>query len=138
MERSRRQVGLRILKIAGMTVGGVALAVLFAFVFGIVVKALWNWLMPGIFGLPAITYWQAFGLVILAKLLFGIGGGHRRPHDPGPQRRFDRYTGPRWVHRAFEQHMRRRNASGDASEETADGAPESDTPESSLPEPTGP
>jgi len=128
MERSERRVGLRILKIAGMTAGGLALAVLFAFVFGIVVRALWNWLMPDIFGLPTITYWQAFGLVILAKLLLGVAGGHRPPHDRWPQKRFDRYTGRGWVHRAFEQHMRRRHPSGDASQETTDDVPDSDAP----------
>lgn len=43
---------------------------------------LWNWLVPGIIGWRAITYWEAFGLFILSKMLFkGItwnshGGGH--------------------------------------------------------------
>lgn len=31
---------------------------------------LWNWLMPMIFGLPVITFWQAFGIIILSNLLF--------------------------------------------------------------------
>lgn len=31
---------------------------------------LWNWLMPTIFGLTTITYWQGFGLWILCDLLF--------------------------------------------------------------------
>ncbi|OQY37610.1 MAG: hypothetical protein B6226_05005 [Candidatus Cloacimonetes bacterium 4572_65] len=38
---------------------------------GYVIKALWNWLMPDIFGLKVITYWQAVGLVVLSKILFG-------------------------------------------------------------------
>ncbi len=38
---------------------------------------LWNSLMPGIFHLPLINYWQAAGLLILARLLFGFGGHHR-------------------------------------------------------------
>jgi len=69
---------LRICRIIGVTIAGVALAVLMAFLFGFLVKILWNSLMPAIFGLPAITYWQAFGLIILAKLLFGSFGHH---HD---------------------------------------------------------
>ena len=34
------------------------------------VMILWNWLMPAIFGLTAITFWQAVGLLLLSKLLF--------------------------------------------------------------------
>jgi hypothetical protein len=40
-------------------------------VFGFVVMRLWNWLMPAIFGLHLISFWQAVGLVILSKILFG-------------------------------------------------------------------
>lgn len=32
---------------------------------------LWNWLMPTIFGLPQITFWQAMGLNALSSMLFG-------------------------------------------------------------------
>ncbi|GAB2956545.1 hypothetical protein GCM10027048_23290 [Hymenobacter coalescens] len=35
------------------------------------VMALWNWLMPAIFGLPIISFWQALGLLVLSKILFG-------------------------------------------------------------------
>jgi hypothetical protein len=31
---------------------------------------LWNWLMPIIFGLPEVTFFQAFGLSLLSSLLF--------------------------------------------------------------------
>ena len=31
---------------------------------------LWNWLMPEIFGLPYIGFWQACGLQLVATLLF--------------------------------------------------------------------
>lgn len=31
---------------------------------------LWNWLMPMLFGLPTITWLQAFGLNLLFSLLF--------------------------------------------------------------------
>ncbi len=34
------------------------------------VKLLWNWLMPVIFGLPVITFWQAAGLMLLISILF--------------------------------------------------------------------
>lgn len=31
---------------------------------------LWNWLMPVIFGLCKITFWQSLGLMILCSFLF--------------------------------------------------------------------
>ena len=40
-----------------------------------VLMRLWNWLMPDLFGIATINYWQAFGIMVLAKLLFGFGGG---------------------------------------------------------------
>jgi hypothetical protein len=40
------------------------------FLFGLVVMWLWNWLMPDIFGLPELGYWQAWGLLILSTILF--------------------------------------------------------------------
>lgn len=56
----------------------------FAAVFGCIVMLLWNWLMPSIFGLPSICFWQAVGLLLLCKILFGsIGGGHPHGHHHG-------------------------------------------------------
>ena len=37
---------------------------------GLPLMLLWNWLMPGIFHLPEIGFWQAVGLQLLATLLF--------------------------------------------------------------------
>lgn len=59
------------IKIPAYTVLGVGAAVLFGLLFGMVVVWLWNGLMPALFGLPEITFWQGVGLFILAKLLFG-------------------------------------------------------------------
>ena len=50
---------------------GVIGVVLLSAVFGYFVMHLWNWLMPDIFGLKMITFWQAFGLILLARLIFG-------------------------------------------------------------------
>lgn len=80
--------GIKALRIVGLAVGGVALAALFALLFGILVKVLWNWLMPAVFGLPTITFWQAFGLVLLAKILFGAFGHSRHDHDRREDRHF--------------------------------------------------
>lgn len=37
------------------------------------VMMLWNWLIPELFNGPIINYWQAFGLLLLSKLLTGMG-----------------------------------------------------------------
>jgi hypothetical protein len=39
-----------------------------------IVMLLWNWLMPALFGLITINFWQALGLFVLAKILFGGWG----------------------------------------------------------------
>jgi hypothetical protein len=45
------------------------------------VMALWNWLMPALFGLRVITFWQALGVLVLSRILFGrLGGPGRRMH----------------------------------------------------------
>jgi len=69
-------------KSAGEIVGWVILATMgiiaLGILFGFVIMWLWNWLMPALFGLSVITYWQAVGLFILAKILMGgCGGGHK-------------------------------------------------------------
>ncbi len=66
------------------------LVVLFVALFGFVVMSLWNWLMPALFGLKTIGYWQALGLFILCKILFG---GFRRAGG----------WGGRWRHRMRER-----------------------------------
>ena len=43
----------------------------FAAVFSAIVMLLWNWLMPSLFGLSSINFLQAFGLLVLSRLLFG-------------------------------------------------------------------
>ena len=54
----------RALKIAALVTLGFA-------AFGFVAMHLWNFLMPAIFGLRLITFWQAVGLMVLGRLLFG-------------------------------------------------------------------
>jgi hypothetical protein len=50
-------------------------------VFSAVVMTLWNWLMPAVFGLRAITFWQALGLLVISRILFGrFGGAGGRMH----------------------------------------------------------
>ena len=87
LDRTKTPIAWRILRMAGLTVGGIALAALFALVLGVVVQWLWNWLIPDIFGLKTISYWQAFGLLFLGRLLFGTLGHHGHPHGHHPSRR---------------------------------------------------
>jgi hypothetical protein len=63
------------------------------FIIGSIVMLLWNALLPALFHLPAITFWQALGLLILSKLLFGgfRGGSWQRP--------------PHWKHRMQQRWM---------------------------------
>lgn len=57
------------------------------FLFGLVVMWLWNWLMPEIFGLQELSYWQAWGLLLLSSILFkNIDFGS----DDGKSRRAER------------------------------------------------
>jgi Ca2+/H+ antiporter, TMEM165/GDT1 family len=61
---------------------GVKVLVIIAVVLGVVsflVMSLWNGLVPALFDGPVLTYWQALGLLVLARLLFG----GFRPHGPG-------------------------------------------------------
>src|SRR5579862_1181896 len=58
----------------------VVIAVLAFTVFSFVIMRLWNWLMPGVFGLHPITFWQAAGILALSKILFG---GFRPRFGPG-------------------------------------------------------
>jgi len=60
----RRYRFLRVLKILVIVTVAVT-------VFSFVLMHLWNWLMPAIFGLHAVSFWQALGLLVLSKILFG-------------------------------------------------------------------
>ena len=51
----------------GLLIGVMILVVL---LFGGPLMILWNWLMPIIFNLPTITFFQACGLQLIATLLF--------------------------------------------------------------------
>ncbi|HPF87632.1 MAG TPA: hypothetical protein PK537_06210 [Candidatus Limiplasma sp.] len=65
------------IRIPVYTVLGVIATVGFGLLFGMIIVWLWNWLMPAIFGLPTIRFWQGVGLFILARLLIGgFGNSH--------------------------------------------------------------
>jgi H+/Cl- antiporter ClcA len=73
-----------------MGVKFVIFAVLFVTAFGYVVMRLWNWLMPALFGWHVVGFWQAIGILVLSKILFGgFRGQHGHPM--------------RWRHRMMER-----------------------------------
>jgi len=50
------------------------------FLFGLVVMQLWNSILPAVLGVSTITFWQAIGILVLSKILFGgFKGGHGHP-----------------------------------------------------------
>lgn len=54
------------------------------FVFGLVVMLLWNGILPSVLNVRAITIWEALGILVLSKILFGGfpgGGGGKRRHQ---------------------------------------------------------
>jgi chromate transport protein ChrA len=78
-----------------------AIAILAVAVFGFILMNLWNWLGPAVFGARTITFWQALGILVLAKILFGGFGG--RPGRGGHWR--DRMR-DRWAHMTPEERER--------------------------------
>ncbi len=72
---------------------------LFMAIGGEVVRLLWNWLLPPLFGWSQITFWQALGILALCRILFGGFGHHgsgRRHFSPEQRERFRR-----GIHRRF-------------------------------------
>lgn len=105
----------------------VLLATMFFFAFGYVAMRLWNWLLPSLFGAHRIGFWQAIGILVLSKLLFG--GFH------GRQGRRGRWRGrmmERWGRMTPEERERFRQSMRGRC-----GSLESDGPVSSTAAPKG-
>jgi hypothetical protein len=65
-------------KCVGIGFLGIVGFIAFTLVIGYVIMWLWNGLMPQLFHLAVITFWQAVGLAVLARLIFGASHmGHR-------------------------------------------------------------
>ena len=87
--------------------------ILFTFIGGEIVMRLWNWLLPSLFGWHQLTFWEALGLLVLCRILFGGFGGHRsaRGHV---RRRISERMSERWAgmtaeeRERFRQRMRER------------------------------
>ena len=69
---------------------GIAAMIFFC---GWIVMLLWNCVLPPVIGVGVITFWQALGILVLAKILFGgFKGGH------GHSRHFHGYDHHKWMH----------------------------------------
>ena len=90
--------GKRMLVIAPFAIVGM---VLFVAIGGWVVRQLWNWLLPPLFGWHQITFWQAVGILALCRILFGGFGLHGSPGS-----RFRRRMAERWEHMTPEERER--------------------------------
>jgi len=68
--------------------------VLFTAIGGVIIQQLWNWLMPALFSLRTVTFWQAIGLLALSRILvggFGLGS-HRSYSRRRMAQRWERMT----------------------------------------------
>ena len=75
--------------------------VLFIAIGGEVVRLLWNWLLPPLFGWSQITFWQALGLLALCRILFGGFGLHGSGRSSVRRR-----WAERWEHMSPEERER--------------------------------
>jgi hypothetical protein len=63
----------RVIFIAPLAILGM---LVFIVIGGEIVLQLWNWLLPPLFGWHQITFWQALGILLLCRILFGGLGLH--------------------------------------------------------------
>lgn len=58
-------------RIARHVLLGLIAVILFALLFGWVTMTAWNAVIPAVVALPALSYWQAVALLVLARILTG-------------------------------------------------------------------
>lgn len=71
----------KIIQIVVLGIFGIVWSVIISFMTAFIVWPLWNLVMPDIFGLQSITYWQAFGLNVLSLFLlrFSVSSNYIQP-----------------------------------------------------------
>jgi hypothetical protein len=85
----------KLILIAPLAIVGI---LLFIAIGGEIVLHLWNWLLPPLFGWRQITFWQAIGLLVLCRILFG-GVSGRGMHRSNYRHRM----AERWEHMTPEE-----------------------------------
>jgi hypothetical protein len=99
----------------------------FLALFTFAVYALWNGVVTDVLNVKSITYWQALGLLVLAKILFG--GFPGRGGRFGPPWR-ERWLAKNWASLTPEERERVRQKMGRGCGEWS-RSPWTDTPDSS-------
>jgi Ca2+/H+ antiporter, TMEM165/GDT1 family len=87
-----------------------------AIVIGFVVMLLWNAILPDVLGVKIITFWQALGLLLLSKILFGGYHNHHvrhKPHHNDKRREF-------WRNLSSEEKIKMRNELWNKFKQTSD------------------
>ena len=94
----------------GRTKGGKVFMILlcvvaFVSLFSYIVMALWNAILPEVLHVQAITFWQAMGILVLSKILFGgFGGWGGRKHE------WKQKMQEKWQHMSPEEREKFRDA----------------------------
>ena len=70
--------------------------------FSLAVMGLWNAILPAVLGVKAITFIQAFGILILSKILFG-GFGRRGGWNRGGHHQWKRGMQDKWANMTPEE-----------------------------------
>jgi len=89
------------------------------------VMLLWNWLVPALFSGPTVTFWQALGVLVLCRVLFGRWGGSRRGCGGSRmrQRMEERWNMTPEERERMREEMRRRWGFGGPQSGSASGEP---------------
>jgi hypothetical protein len=103
---------------------------------GEIVRLLWNWLLPPLFGWPELTFWQALGMLVLCRILFsgfrGHGGSRSSVRRGMADRIADRVAdrmAERWDHMTPEERERfRKGMQGRCGFGPSTGEPKSEGP----------
>jgi hypothetical protein len=92
----------------------VVLFLVFAALLTFIVMTLWNLILPEVTGVKEINFWQAFGLLVLCKILFGgIHAGWRHKREQWKQRMFQKLQSMTPEEREkFKQNLRERCVPG--------------------------
>ncbi len=77
------------------------------FLGGWAVMLLWNAILPDVTGVKTLTYWQAMGLLVLSRILFGGWRGGGRPGGYG-KHQFNKHKAWRdkWMNMSMEERMK--------------------------------
>jgi hypothetical protein len=81
----------------------ILLAFIFLCAIGFSVQYLWNWLIPELFHGPVINFWQAIGLCLLGKLIFGWHGGGAAPWGARAKQQWRRKMQEKMEHMSDEE-----------------------------------